>query len=184
MPRPRLLQVLMLLAANLAVAVDAACVDDVQRCARLTDDLARLECYDQVARRLAGTNAQPQADASAAAVSGTATTANRPSSPSHVTAPPPATPGADFGLSEAAKQARDPEKAKQDSISAGVAAVARRLTGEMVVTLADGQVWAQLDPDTRAKVKVGDTVTIRRAALGSYLLVTPSGIATRVKRLK
>jgi hypothetical protein len=54
----------------------------------------------------------------------------------------------------------------------------------MVVTLADGQVWAQLDPDTRAKLKVGDTVTIRRAALGSYLLVTPSGMATRVKRLK
>jgi len=182
-PCSRLLQVFVLLAANLAVAVDAACVDDVQRCAKLTDDRARLECYDEVARRLAGTNAQPLADASAAA-SGTATTANRPSSPSHVTAPPPAKPGADFGLSEAAKQARDPEKAKQDSISAEVATIARRLTGEMVVTLADGQVWAQLDPDTRAKLKVGDTVTIRRAALGSYLLVTPSGMATRVKRLK
>ena len=183
MPCSRLLQVFMLLAANLAVTVDAACVDDVQRCAKLTDDRARLECYDEVARRLAGTNAQPLADASAAA-SGTATTANRPSSPSHVTAPPAAKPGADFGLSEAAKQARDPEKAKQDSISAEVATIARRLTGEMVVTLADGQVWAQLDPDTRAKIKVGDTVTIRRAALGSYLLVTPSGMATRVKRLK
>ena len=141
MPCSRLLQVFVLLAANLAVTVDAACVEDVQRCARLTDDRARLECYDQLARRLAGTNAQPQADASAAAVSGTATTANRASSPSQVAAPPPTKAGADFGLSEAAKQARDPEKAKPDSISAEVATIARRLTGEMVVTLADGQVW-------------------------------------------
>ncbi len=178
---PRLLQVIMLLVVNPAVPVGAACLDEVQRCARLTADRERLDCYDQVARRL--TAAQPLASASAAATR-TATTASPSSSSAHVEAPPPVNPGTEFGLSVAAKQARDPEKAKQDSISAEVATVARRPTGEMVVTLANGQVWAQLDSDTRARLKTGDTVTIRRAALGSYLLVTPSKMAMRVKRVK
>jgi hypothetical protein len=119
-----------------------------------------------------------------AAATGTATTADPGSSSDHIAASSPVKPGADFGLSEAAKQARDPEKAKQNGISAEVATIARRPTGEMVVTLANGQVWAQLDSDTRARLKAGDTVTIRRAALGSYLLVTPGKMAMRVKRLK
>jgi len=33
-------------------------------------------------------------------------------------------------------------------------------------------------------VKPGDTVTIKKAALGSYLLVAPNRVATRVRRLR
>jgi len=102
-----------------------------------------------------------------------------------VQASAPVDPQADFGLSEAAKRARDPEKAYQsypDSITAKVASVGHRRTGELVVTLANGQVWVQLDTNTQARVATGDTVTIRKASLGSYLLVTQSRASVRVRR--
>jgi hypothetical protein len=53
-----------------------------------------------------------------------------------------------------------------------------------VATLDNGQVWSQTETNTRIDVRVGDTVTIRRGALGSYLLSDGEGLATRVKRLR
>jgi hypothetical protein len=96
-------------------------------------------------------------------------------------------PETDFGLTEAAKRARDPQKAQEqyaESITGKVAAVGYRPAGELAVTLENSQVWTQVTPDPRARVAVGDTVTIKRAALGSYLLVTASRYPTRVRRLK
>lgn len=69
------------------------------------------------------------------------------------------------------------------SLQASITAVERR-RGLFVVTLSNGQAWAQTELDSRAEVRIGDTVTVRRAALGSYLLDTQAGIAARVKRLR
>jgi hypothetical protein len=94
---------------------------------------------------------------------------------------------ADFGLTEAAKRAREPEQSREqlpESITGTVASVGRRPAGELIVTLESGQVWTQLQVDARARIAVGDTVTIKRAALGSYLLVTAGRYATRVRRVK
>jgi hypothetical protein len=52
------------------------------------------------------------------------------------------------------------------------------------VTLDNAQVWAQSEFNSQADVEIGDSVTVRRAAFGSYLLVTKAGIGTRVKRVK
>lgn len=93
----------------------------------------------------------------------------------------------EFGLTEAAKRARDPEKAKEEmpeSITEKVTSVGHRPTGELVVTLANGQVWLQIESGSRAKVGAGQTVTIKKASLGSYLMVAPDRIATRVRRIK
>lgn len=49
-------------------------------------------------------------------------------------------------------------------------------------TLDNGQVWVQTDGVGSGNVKVGETVRIRKAMLGSYMLVMPSGVAVRVKR--
>lgn len=98
-----------------------------------------------------------------------------------------ASPGDDFGLTEAAKRARDPEQAKvqmPESITEKVTSVGHRPTGELVVTLANGQVWVQIESGSRAQVGVGQTVTIKKASLGSYLLVPPNRVATRVRRVK
>ena len=46
------------------------------------------------------------------------------------------------------------------------------------------QVWAQAEFNSQADVEIGDSVTVRRGALGSYLLVTKAKIGTRVKRVK
>ena len=93
-------------------------------------------------------------------------------------------PEIDFGLTEAAKRARDPQQEMLESITGTVAAVGRRPDGELTVTLENGQVWTQVTVDQRARVAAGDTVTIKKAALGSHLLVTQGRYATRVRRVK
>lgn len=163
----------MLLLALCSRQVQAADGDAAERCAGLTDDRERLACYDGIFR-------QPITVPGAVA----------PGVPVASVAPSPASvpsnPVDDFGLSEATKRARDPEKAKQlpESISARVVHVRKLPAGELLVTLENGQVWTQIGADPRAKIAIGDTVTIKKASLGSYLLVTASRIATRVRRVK
>lgn len=75
------------------------------------------------------------------------------------------------------------EEASNFSFSAVVSGLERR--GErFVATLDNGQVWSQAETNTRIDIRVGDTVTIRRGALGSYLLSDGEGLATRVKRVR
>lgn len=161
-----------------ALAAQAASSDAPQRCAEIGDDFARLACYDAIFRKpaaSAASTAVPAAAAAPAAATGTAA------------ASAATNPEADFGLTEAAKRARDPQKAQQEmpeSITGAVAAVGRRPAGELTVTLENGQVWTQVMVDQRARVAVGDTVIIKKAALGSHLLVTQGRYATRVQRVK
>jgi hypothetical protein len=56
--------------------------------------------------------------------------------------------------------------------------------GMFVATLDNGQVWIQSERDSRIQIAAQDTVTIRRASLGSHLLSGKQGIAARVKRLR
>ena len=56
--------------------------------------------------------------------------------------------------------------------------------GVFVVTLDNGQTWIQTERDSRLQIAAQDSVTIRRASLGSHLLSAKQGIATRVKRLR
>jgi len=176
MRRSRVISVLALSGTALCGTALAASMEAAEKCSVIPDDRARWACYDEVFGKPVGAVAQPPA-----------TAAGAPAGAASEQAAVPVNPQADFGLSDAAKRARAPQAATAsapDSMSATVAKVSRRSTEEMVVTLSDGQVWIQIEPDARARLKVGDTVTIKRAALASYLLVTPSGIATRVKRLK
>ena len=143
------------------LAAQAAGGDAPQRCAGIGDDRSRLACYDAIFRQPA---------ASAASAAGPAATL--------------ASPETDFGLTEAAKRARDPQQEMLESITGTVVAVGRRPTGELTVTLKNGQVWTQVTVDQRAKVAAGDTVTIKKAALGSHLLETQGRYATRVRRVK
>ena len=78
----------------------------------------------------------------------------------------------------------DAAAVKDSSVTATVTALERRRDGLFVATLGNGQVWSQSELDSRAELRVGDTVTVRRAALGSHLLITPAGIGTRVKRVR
>ncbi len=132
----------------------------------------------------------PQASTTAttsAAAASTKSVAAESSSAGTATAVPRADAEADFGLTEADKRALDPERAEKTqltSIKSTVASVARRPTKELVVTLDNGQVWVQSESVTQVALKVGDVVTIRKASLGSHMLVAPNRAAMRVRRIR
>jgi len=124
-------------------------------CAHVRDNADRLACYDQAF--------------------------GKPADP--VAAPPEE----QFGFKEKEverKTGKAEEPAAPTSVTATVTSLTRQRDGKFVVTLDNAQVWSQSEINSQAGVQVGDTVTVRRGVLGSYLLVTKAGIATRVKRVK
>jgi len=132
---------------------------DARDCAGIPDDAQRLACYDAAFGR----------------------------TPAKASALVAVDPVAEFGLTEAQKRAQDPERARAaspESISAVVTSVRRQSTGELVVTLDNGQVWAQAEVMTMARAAPGDTVTVRKAALGSHVMVTANRVAMRVRRVR
>ena len=62
--------------------------------------------------------------------------------------------------------------------------VSRRPTGEQAFILDNGQIWLETESSTAVRTQPGDIVTVRKGALGSYLLVTPKKVATHVRRIK
>jgi hypothetical protein len=191
-----------LVAGAYALSAWAASGSDGASCVAVNDDMARLACYDRAfGRKAASSTEAAVAVAAAAGTAATAPSAARvPVAPT--SAPPvrvaptdatpvpvvPEDPVAEFGLTEAAKQAKDPAKAAEaakapTSVTAKVISVRFRKYGEFVVTLDNGQVWEQNDPMSSAVVRVGDTVTVKKAVLGSYTLVTAARVATKVHRV-
>jgi hypothetical protein len=90
-----------------------------------------------------------------------------------------------FGTSDAeAKQIVEMSLAIEqiDNIVAYVTDVQESATRKLVITLENGQVWRQLD-NQRLPLKTGETVVIRKASLGSFLLEKDTGSRNiRVKR--
>jgi hypothetical protein len=146
-------------------------------CTSIEDPTLRLRCYDQAAgrpqpaRAAAPGPAAPAAAAPAAPTGGAARAA-----PAPVVAP--AVAAQDFGQYEV----EHPKPAAMpSSVSAKVVAVGGSSNGRSTVTLEGGAVWELADPD--ALLAAGDTVTVRRAALHSYFMDTPSHRTHRVRRL-
>ncbi|HEY6644735.1 hypothetical protein [Povalibacter sp.] len=137
---------------------------DLRACPAQTDDERRLECYDAAMKSL------PVAAVPAASPAVPATSEQK------------------FGYRGDVARAELDRKAAETSalerLDAQVMKAEKRPYGEFVVTLDNGQVWAQKQLEPSVKPKVGDSVTIKPAALGSFLLVTKSGRSTRVTRLK
>ena len=170
--------------ALLAQTATVAGAAESHPCSRVQEDAARLACYDHAfgvggaaTPTTAAPSGAPAATTAVPATVGTSTVAAVDSELKKREA---------FGLSEAARAARTPDKvdAPLDRIEGKVASLGRRATGELLVTLEDGQVWTQIESDSKATFRVGDTVTIRKASLGSYLMVSSTRVATRVRRVK
>ena len=79
-----------------------------------------------------------------------------------------------------AKLAKD--LASQLSLTPVVTGLSVDRQGSVLVSLDNGQSWTVKDAD--ARLNAGDAVTIRRAALGSFLMTTPSRHTYRVQRTK
>jgi hypothetical protein len=91
-----------------------------------------------------------------------------------------------FGLSaEKVRKTQhlEPAVTEPQSLSAKVTALAQRPYGQLVFTLDNGQVWVQQEA-AESRIKIGDTITLKPGTFGSYFLASPSGRATRVKRVQ
>lgn len=181
-----------------------ASASDLHSCAAIAPQAERLACYDRLAGRgPAQVTAPPsggsEASAEAPASSETHTSAGaptparaRPSSTAPSTAPAPASAGLAVTAppAEGSKEAfglyalEHPvaHKSATDSIIAKVVELTYDTSGRETVSLEGGPSW-QLD-GSDALLASGDSVTIKRAMLGSYILTTPSGRTHRVRRLR
>ncbi|UVO50444.1 hypothetical protein M0208_07910 [Sphingomonas sp. SUN019] len=83
---------------------------------------------------------------------------------------------------------RDKENAEEErdevkEITATMKAVTRNSAGGFIVTLEDGARWEQTDSTMLGRSpRVGETVTIKRAALGSYKMSFKTGPSVRARR--
>jgi len=173
------------LLAALAIPALAPAAAPSHQCSQLWDDELRLTCYDKAF----GKPVPPPADSAAAAPAASTNTAPAAVGAAAVVAatPPAAAPPAPVAApaAAAAVPVPVPAPAKQpDSLATSVTALSFTLDGRFRATLENGQVWQQLELHPKVQVKAGDHVTLRKASFGSYQMVVPSGMTTRVTLLK
>jgi hypothetical protein len=191
----------LLMSSALTVAPLAVGADVGHSCAAVDSDSQRLACYDAAFGRpaRAGSASAPAAPAAPVSIPAAATVvapataapvaaAPVAAAPAVAVAAPAVEPEAAFGFNEAQKRERVPEAVQaqpeqRSSIESTLTLLSSRRTGEFVYTLANGQIWTQSEAEQSGYVRDGSPVTIKRAALGSFLLVSGS-VSTRVRRVQ
>lgn len=160
-----------------AEAVAQGLPGSLQHCVAEQDSVQRLACFDRESARLMQ---QSEAGASTIASAAMASTVSSPTPTAKSR-----TDEENFGFS-GSKLAR--EEAAQnpglEQLTATITQVKTRPRGEFVVTLSNGQEWAQKEEEKPMSLSVGDQVTIKPGALGSYFLKGAKRAATRVTRVK
>jgi hypothetical protein len=163
------------LMALVAIPLSAYCAEQSHRCASVSDDSQRLSCYDAAFGK-PGRVAEAPVPPAAARIPAPAP------APAAAVAPAESRAATDKQSKRDAKEAKKAAE-KPAKVSSVVAALKRTRDGRFEATLQNGEVWIQVEADSRIEISVGDTVTIRPAMLGSFLLATKSG-TTRVRRTK
>ncbi len=205
------------LSASSGAAPNEAIAFAIGQCSAEPDAKARLACYDGLAAQLkTGIPLAPTAaPAMTQAPAAPAPVAQAPvAPPAQVAAvPPPATQGgtwynptswfgkdtpqrssnnpADFGAEAVKNQqaaAGSAEPQPLEEIRSDIVSFAYAPNGKFIVTLANGQVWRQIDADS-GTVRLSNgkhyVATISRGALGSYNFTLDDGdMLHKVKRLK
>jgi hypothetical protein len=175
---------LILLGASAAAAPSN---EDMARCAVIPAPESRLACYDALAHRPADkasvaaatrvpvpAAAPVPASVAAAPVAPAVATVQAPVSAAAIAADPK-----NFGLTAVQQHTAD---VGPKSIAAQISIVSSDQTGRTLVVLDNGETWTVMDNDGR--LSSGDAVTIKRAALGSFLMLTRSNHSYRVRRIK
>lgn len=138
------------------IALSPAGAGSWQDCLSLSDDVGRLACYDAYAKDL---SSGVQAEASSTVPAGDEAAA--------------------FGKRDSV------DKGVVDEIHASVASLRRKSRGKWLVTLDNDQLWQQTDSKTSFRLHEGDSVVIKRAAFGSFVLrLAGANRSIRVKRLR
>jgi hypothetical protein len=173
-------------------------------CADETDVLKRLSCYDREVARYrtppAAAATAPRGSASGAATASTpapsapaavsayagGSAPAGPSAPVAAAAASPAAAAADFGMNGEIKRKEGsgtPEPPKLDKLTARIASVSNRPTGEAIYNLEGGQVWVEAETESHVPMHPGEEVTIKRGVLGAYYLTSAEVRGLRVKRV-
>lgn len=152
-------------AAQTPVAPPAV-LEQVYACAALTGESERLACYDSAVGRLR------EAQTSGAFVGVDRVQAEELNRESFGFSLP--------SLPRLFGQGGPPET---PSVSATLERISRGGDGKALFFLSNGQVWAQIDTESVRNVRSGAAVTVRRAAMGSFMLSPEdSNRAFRVRR--
>ena len=182
-------------------------------CTAEQDDARRLACFDEATARLrrdggtaagTGSAAAPTVaaagpTASAAAAASPAPAAAAPAAAATTSAPVAAataatvpataaagerrtvTPEEEFGLRG---QVKEEKLGRISELVSTVKSLQAKPYGELVITLANEQVWSEIAPGSKIKLKPGDTVTIEAGAMRSFILIAPNGRSSRVTRVR
>lgn len=173
-----------LLFSNVAFASNAACSND-------SNPKSRLACYDKMAATIDECQSQQDQldrlvcfdNLSSAFKSAFAANADGASLPAQTAKQAPAAVIAPSAAQEASFGAAEIATEKLEEITSIVSKVSTDPYKKWTLTLENGQRWKQIESD-RVKIKAGDTVTIKRASFGSFLLTKQGTSRTsRVKRL-
>jgi len=166
-----------------ACAIGTGLADDLKnglaRCAAIASRDDRLVCYDALSGTRSPTRAPAPSMASpdAPPLPAPAPMAQGAAPPMPAAAAPETERPEDFGLTPVQ---RGLVQKHILSITARVSAFSYSKLGRVQVVLDNGQTWELDEPDPL--LAPGDFVTIRRAALGSFLLITPTKRSHRVHR--
>ena len=135
-------------------------------CRKLTDGTARLACFDQAAAAL------DQAEAKGDIVVVDRDQARKVRRQAF-----------GFTLPSLAMFERGEKPEELDNMAGKVAASRQNSGGKWVIRLEDGATWVQVDTNEVPNApQAGDPVTIRKAAMGSYMLSLGHHIAFRAHR--
>jgi hypothetical protein len=165
-------------------------------CADETDVLKRLSCYDREIARYR--NPSPAASvrkestpnpasATPATTLSPPSAAAGPATPTAAPASPEATAAADFGMNGELKRKEGgatPQPARPDKLTARVASITNRPTGQAIYTLEGGQVWMEAETESHLPLHPGEEVTIKRGVLGAFYLSSAEVRGLRVKRVR
>jgi hypothetical protein len=165
------------------LSVWAASNTALEACTKLSEDSARLACFDrEVAALMAREHARAPAAAAAPAAVAPAPAAVAP-------APAPAK-----QLTEEEKMGLTPGRIQQlerppsappppETMTVDIQSIAVDANGYQVFTLVNGQIWRQVERDTTFRVKAGYSIVISRGVMGSYFLSYGKHRNTRVSRV-
>ncbi len=143
----------------------------IYACTQISDNGARLACFDQAAAALRTAEAEGAIKlldlASAQQLDRESFGFSLPSV-SQILAPK--------------KTARPARFAPIENITALIKTVQLTPTGQAIVTLENGQVWRQVDQERSFQIKVGKTAKIAKGFGGGFLMSVGAGSGYRVRR--
>jgi len=159
-----------MVALTTSAAAAAPSQADWARCAAIDAPDARLACYDALGSRPrpASNSSMPSASAPIAA-----------SAPAAPAPPQPVDDPRNFGLTPAQQHIVE---TGPSSITARIASMSSDSVGHAIISLDNQQTWSVTDND--GQFSSGDTIRIKRGALGSFILLTKSNHTYHVRRLR